>query len=507
VTEPSSREACQATGDPVRGSGPEGEVFLRKKIILLIACIGTSMSPYDGGAVSVALPMIGEDLNAGLSALFWIPMATLVPSAVLQILFGRLADLRGRKNLYSAGVGLFTLTSLLSGLSRSLPQLITFRIFQGIAGALLWSNSAAIATESFPERERGKAMGFYVMSVYLGLAIGPVLGGFLTQHGGWRSIFLLNVVVGAITFYLSRTFLPDEPVKRQRISFDWVGALLFAVFLISLLLALTFVQIAGWLSPWVILLLILSILALSTFIPFESRTSGEPMLDVSLFTQNRLFRAANTAAMMNYMAIFGAPYLLSLYLQGVLHYNPSRVGLLLIPQPVMMTILSPLAGRLSDRIGSRALTSAGMGFIAISLILLSRLGLESSAIEILADMALMGIGMGLFSSPNNSAIMGSVGRGHLGVASGTVGTVRIVGMSLGLALISTIMASALPQGGFINLLVNRKSPITLVAREGMIQGLRQAFLFCAVIAVVGLFASLVRGRPVLLNSRNRRQGD
>lgn len=465
------------------------------------------MGPYDMAALSVALPKIGEDLHASLATLSWIPMASLVPSAVLQVLCGRLADIRGRKSLYSLGVGIFALTSMLSSLSQSLAQLIALRVCLGIAGALLWSNSAAIVTESFPEHERGKALGLYVMSLYLGLSVGPVLGGFLTQQGGWRSIFLLNVAVGAVTFYLSRTRLPDAPVKKERIFFDWGGALLFAVFLISLLLALTFVQITGWSSLRVALLLALSILALGTFISFESHTSGEPMLEISLFTRNRLFRAANTAAMMNYMAIFGAPFLLSMYLQGVLHYNPSRTGMLLIPQPLAMTVLSPLAGKLSDRIGSRALSSAGMGFITLSLILLSRLGLESSAWEILVAMALMGTGMGLFASPNNSAILGSVKRDQLGVAAGVLGTIRIVGQSLSLAAISTITASALPQGGFINLLVNRKSSTTLIVREAMVQGLQHAFLFCTVIAVLGLLASLVRGKAAHANSRNGWEGD
>ncbi|MBI3014731.1 MAG: MFS transporter [Candidatus Tectomicrobia bacterium] len=319
------------------------------------------MGPYDMAALSVALPKIGEDLHASLATLSWIPMASLVPSAVLQVLCGRLADIRGRKSLYSLGVGIFALTSMLSSLSQSLAQLIALRVCLGIAGALLWSNSAAIVTESFPEHERGKALGLYVMSLYLGLSVGPVLGGFLTQQGGWRSIFLLNVAVGAVTFYLIRTRLPDLPVRQEGLSFDWGGALLFAVFLISLLLALTFVQITGWSSLRVALLLALSILALGTFISFESHTSGEPMLEISLFTRNRLFRAANTAAMMNYMAIFGAPFLLSMYLQGVLHYNPSRTGMLLIPQPLAMTVLSPLAGKLSDRIDSGGHGAHGNG--------------------------------------------------------------------------------------------------------------------------------------------------
>lgn len=464
-----------------------------KWIVLLITSFGAFMTPFDASVVGLALPRITAEFQTSFIVSIWIPMGYLLALTSLLVIVGRLSDIYGRKDFYNIGIVLFTLFSALCGLAGSMGQLIFYRILQGAGSAFISANSTAIVTDAFPPGERGKALGINVTAVYLGLSLGPIVGGSLVHIWGWRSIFFINVPIGLITLVLSQLKLPQLESSHKRASFDWAGSAIFASSLAALLIYLTFGQIYGFENAGVSALAVLSAMGFAAFFLTQIRTRKEPLLDLRLFTKNRLFAASNTSALLNYMAMFGAPFLLSYYMQGALAFSPGKTGIFLVPMPFMMMAISPMAGWLSDRVGSRFLCSAGMILISFSLYLLSRLTIASQPIAIMGPLFIMGLGMGLFSSPNNSAVMGSVSRDKLGVAAGTIGTMRFLGQALSLAILSTITESVLPRGAMLSLLLGIKKSSSEMAGEIFVKGIGRAFLAASIIAATGVVFSLIRG--------------
>ncbi|MDR3682661.1 MAG: MFS transporter, partial [Geothrix sp.] len=421
--------------------------------------------------------------------------AYLLSIAVLLIPLGRLADQRGRVPFYLAGIALFTGASLAAALSWNGPSLILSRILQGVGGALLNATSAAIVTSVFPARERGRALGINVMAVYLGLSVGPPLGGFLVDHFGWPWIFLVNLPIGLGVFLWGWRLLPRGTARpkaaeaRGAGGLDLPGAALLATFLVGLLVPLTFASEWGWASSRVWALLGLSVLALGAFWAREAR-AAVPLVDLALLRRNRLFAAANLAALLNYMGLYAIAILTAVQLQLVQGRTAKATGWIMLGQPLMQACLSPLSGRLSDRVGSRVLSTSGMGLVALGMVLLALLGRSGSMLPIVAALAIVGVGMAAFSAPNTSAIMGSVDRSQLGVASAFLGTMRVTGQALSVAILGGIAASHLGPGGWRLLLRAGGSP---QAAAAFAQGYRAAMATGAGLALLGAWASLARG--------------
>lgn len=464
--------------------------------VLFITSVGAMMGPLDSTIVSVTLPTISSDLGMDYAASVWIPTAYLLAVASLLLTMGRLSDLRGRKLIFELGFAVFIIGSLLCSVSATGGQMIAFRFLQGIGAAMMMATSPAIITAAFPPQERGKALGINAMSVYIGLSLGPPLGGLLTASFGWPSIFLVNVPIGVAVIALSIPML-REPARTARARpFDLSGALTFAVGLSALLTALTLGEGMGWTSPGSIVLLTVAAASFTAFLLIEHQKGREAMLDLRLLTGNRLFAMANVSALLNYTSYFGVSFLLSFYMQRVLGFSLYLSGMVLLSMPLVMSILSPAMGWASDRIGSRVLASGGMLLISTGLLLLSTVNGSTTAFHLVLYLMIMGIGMGMFSSPNTSAIMGCVTGEQLGVASGTLSTMRVVGQSLSLVIMGALVATVASTALLTELFSGNLGVGALSEVEGFVEGMRLAFTVSAGIAFAGAITSLARGKVV-----------
>jgi EmrB/QacA subfamily drug resistance transporter len=458
--------------------------------ILAAVGVGTIMSPLDGSVVNIALPTITAFYHTTLGVSEWVSMAYLLVISSLLLTYGRLGDLYGHRSVYLAGFTIFTAGSLLCGLSPNIGALIAFRIVQALGAGMMMAAGPAIITDAFPPYERGKALGINGMIVGVGLALGPVLGGLLVRAFGWHAIFYINLPIGIVGTWWAMQTLP-KPRGAARKSgaqgkrrFDVTGAVTLSVTLFCFLLALSRGESWGWLSPLEIILWIASIVVFVLFLRVEQQAI-DPMVDLSLF-RLRLFSAANASALLNFMAQFSVTFLIPFYLQQTLGMPPNEAGMTMLAMPAIMLFLAPLAGGLSDRFGSRILAPLGMIIIAVALVLLSNLNTASSSRDIFWRLALMGAGAGIFQAPNNSAIMGSVPRNRLGLASGMLATMRNIGMVLGIAISGAVFST---RYGYYLAGINRAT-----MPEAYMLAVRDAFRVGALLAVLGVFTSLVRGK-------------
>ena len=463
--------------------------------MLLVTTIGAFMSPFDGSVVTIAIPSIASSIKLGLESAVWIPLAYLLLLTLLLINVGRLADLHGRKRFYTLGFALFTIGSILCGLSRSDVQLIGFRVLQGAGAAFIAANSTAIVTDVFPTEGRGRALGINTMAVYTGLTVGPVLGGFLVQAFGWRSIFFVNVPIGILVIVLITLKLKQTSPNILGAKFDLPGAATLSVALAASLIVLTLGGVYGWSSALTIILVALSIGMFVLFLRIE-RLTPFPTLDLSLFSKNRLFAAANATAFLSYIAVIGVTLTIAIYLETIKGLSPEIAGLYLTAQALPMALFSPLSGWLSDRFGSRTLATIGMGCATVGLFLFSELNVESSMADVVLRLVIVGIGFGLFSSPNTSAVMGSIGPEKLGVAAGTLGTMRFMGQSIGLAMLGAVMATTLSPQQLLTVFTSLTSQGGVVASE-FVDGMKTFFLVAAGMGVLGTLASTTRGHEAI----------
>ncbi|MBI0584347.1 MAG: MFS transporter [Methanomassiliicoccus sp.] len=464
-----------------------------RRIVLAITSVGAMMGPLDSTIVSVSLPVISSDLGMDYAASVWIPTAYLLALASLLLTMGRLSDIRGRRNLFVLGFAIFVLGSLLCSISQNAGQIIAFRFLQGAGASIFMATSPAILTDAFPPQERGKALGINAMAVYIGLSLGPPLGGVLTAAFGWPSIFLVNVPIGLAVIALSLLYLKEPAREVRHRPFDVSGAIAFAVGLSALLVALTLGDGLGWTSPELVAIAAVAAAGFAAFLVIEHRRGADAMLDLRLFTSNRLFALANLSTLLNYTAYFGVSFLLSFYMQRVLGLSLYLTGLVLLSMPLVMSFLSPIMGWASDRVGSRVLASGGMALVGIGLLLLSTIDAATSITTLVAYLLVLGVGMGMFSSPNTSAIMGCVPRSQLGVASGTVSTMRTVGQSLSLVIMGAVVASVVSSAVVSDIFSGAAG--TSVAAEEFVSGMSLAFIVSAGIAFIGALTSLARGTP------------
>ncbi len=467
-----------------------------RRWVLLITCIGSMMAPLDSTIVSVSLPEISQDLGMSYAEIIWVPTAYLVTLAVMILVMGRVSDLYGRKRIFMAGFGIFTIGSLLCSISTSGNELVLFRIMQGFGAACFGATSTAIVTETYPSNERGKALGINSMAVYIGLSLGPPLGGVLTDTLGWRSIFYATVPLGVIVIALAQYKLKAIRPAERKVRFDVPGLFLFAITLVSLLVALTLGEQVGWGSLEILGLFAVSIVGFVVFVYIESKKGEGALLDPKLFTRNRLFAAANISAFLNYTSFFGVTFMISFYLQRVLGLTVLEAGVVLLIMPVTMAIVSPISGRLSDRLGSRALASGGMFLVAIAMVWMATLTVDSPVWRVELGLLLIGLGVGIFASPNTSAVMGSVEKRKLGIASGMLATMRCSGQATSLAVMGAIIATVAGAGSISGLFSGDTSGVAVVA-EDFVKGMDLAFLVSACIAIVGGITSLARGKMVV----------
>ena len=438
---------------------------------------GTFMSALDSSVVNTILPIIRRHFNAEVAMVEWTVVVYLLVVSSLLLSFGRFGDLRGHKAVYVFGFLIFITASVACGLAPSVNFLIAARAVQALGAAMLFANSPAILTKSFPPNQRGQALGMQATMTYLGLTAGPSLGGWLTQSFDWRAVFYINVPVGLLAFLLSLKFIEaDKPQTSTNEQFDWLGALLFAFGLAALMLGLNQGHAWGWTSPAIIIYLAGAIVLLGIFLWVERRVPS-PMLDLSLF-ERRVFSTSAAAAVLNYICLYSVIFLMPFYLLQGRGMGPAQAGLLLTAQPVIMAIAAPISGSFSDRIGSRLLSTLGMAILAVGLFLLSRLDSTSSNNTILLSLAVTGLGTGIFISPNTSALMGSAPRQRQGIASGILATARNVGMVLGVGLAGAILTTITAQGG----------------DSMLFNAVQTGILVAAGIAAIGVVVSSMRGK-------------
>jgi EmrB/QacA subfamily drug resistance transporter len=440
---------------------------------------GALMTGLDGSIVNTVLPVIARGFDTDVAGIQWVVTSYLLALSGLLLSCGRLGDIRGHRAVYLWGFVLFVGSSAACALAPSLGVLIAARCAQGVGAALLSANSLAILTAGFPDQARGRALGTYVMLTYLGLVIGPSLGGWLADQLSWRAVFAINLPLGLGALILSYRSIPRDHASSEPEPFDLLGAGSFTLGFVLLLLGLNQAHAWGWTSLAVAVCFFVAAASFGVFVHTE-RTSRGPMLDLRLF-HSRLFSAAVASAMLNYIGAFTVLFLLPFYLIQARGLNPSQAGLVLSAMPLVMVIVAPISGTLSDWIGSRLPATLGLGCQATGLFLLSRLSADSSLQAILAWLGLIGLGIGLFVSPNTSAALGEVPPQQRGVASGVLGTARNLGMVLGLGLAGAIYTSMLAHAG--------AAPSAALLTSAAAPG----YAVAAGLALVGAATAAVRG--------------
>ncbi len=448
-----------------------------KRIVLLVAALGSFLTPFMGSSVNVALPSIGAEFPMDAILLSWVATIYLLAAAMFLVPFGRLADIYGRKKMLTYGIIIYTLSSFLSAIAVSALTLILFRVLQGIGAALIFGTYIAILTSVYPVGERGKALGMTIAAAYLGLSLGPFLGGLLTQSFGWRSIFFINIPFGIVILALIFWKLKGEWIGAGGEKFDTIGSVLFGLTLVAVMYGFSLLPVRTGL-----IMILIGISCLFAFVLWEMRVDS-PVLNLHLFQKNTVFAFSNLAVLINYSATFAVGFLLSLYLQYIKGFNPQNTGLILVAQPLVMTLFSPFAGKLSDRIEPRLVASVGMALTAIGLSLLTLLGETTSVEYIIASLLLLGFSFALFSSPNANAIMSSVEKRFYGVASATLGTMRLIGQMFSMGLAMLVFA----------LLIGRIQ-ISPKYYSHFLQSIQLTFIISVVMCICGVVASLARGK-------------
>lgn len=413
--------------------------FQRKRAVLLAVGIGTFMSALDSSVVNLVLPNISSYFRAPLSTIEWTIMSYLLVVSSLLLAYGRLGDMYGHKNIYNTGFLIFTAGSFLCGIATSVWMLVFFRVIQALGAGMLMAMGPAIITDTVAPSQRGKALSINAVAVAIALTVGPVVGGALASAFGWESIFWINIPIGLIGVLLADRVIPRSGERTVQ-PFDYTGALIVFAALISILLPLSLVEEYGWGNWMIIGFILLGLALIPVFVVWEKRTLY-PMFDIFLFN-NRLFSMSNLSALLNFMAQYTIILLIPFYLEQLRGLPPSKAGLLYMPMPVATMIVAPISGSLSDRMDSRYISAAGMGVMALGMWLLSNLKADSVEISLVMGMVIVGLGIGLFQTPNNNAIMGSVPKSKSGIASGMLATMRNIGMVLGVAISGAIFTSS-----------------------------------------------------------------
>jgi len=443
--------------------------------VLAVVCLSASLVPFTGSSINLALPRISEELSLNAVALGWIVTAFLLASAILQIPFSRAGDMFGRKKMLTAGIILFLLASGVCGIAPSGQLLIAGRFVQGIAAAMLFGVNMAIITSVFPDNERGKALGINTAVVYFAIASGPFFGGMLTHYWGWRSIFAATAGLGLLALIGIFTVLKGEWIEAKGERYDWWGSLIYAIGLFAIIYGCSILpSIAGF------SLVVAGMATFILFVYYEKKQSA-PVFNMKMFLANRVFRMSSFAALINYAATFAIGFMLSLYLQYIKGFDAHKAGLVLVIQPVVQTIVSPLAGKWSDKVNASKIATFGMAIIVVCLLSMLLLTPDTPLAMLIAILVVMGAGFALFSSPNVNVIMGSVEKRFLGMASATTGTMRLTGQSISMGI--TMMMISIFVG---------KTRITADIYPLFMKCLHYTFAIFVVLCAIGVYTSMIR---------------
>jgi EmrB/QacA subfamily drug resistance transporter len=443
---------------------------------LIIATLTSFLPPFMASSINIALPAIGAEFSMDAVLLGWIATSYLLSSAVFLVPFGKYADIYGMKKIFIFGLIIFTVSSLLAFFAPSSAILMAARVLQGIGSAMIHGTGTAILVNVFPPQQRGRILGLNVASVYLGLSLGPFLGGLLTHYFGWRSLFLVNVPLGFVPLVLATWKLKGEWAGAAGESFDLVGSAIYSLMLVTLMFG--FSQLPGLQG---MVLMLAGAFTFILLIRWESRVAC-PVLDMNLFRENRVYAFSNLAALINYCATFAVTFLLSFYLQYIKGMQPDQAGLILVAQPLVMTLFSPYAGRLSDRIEPRLVATAGMALTFVGVLGFVFLSQETSIYFIIASLMILGFGLSLFTSPNTNAIMSSLEPRCYGVGSATLGTMRLVGQLLSMGIAMLVLSIFL---GKVQIMPDNYPQFLM--------SVKVAFAIFSVLCLAGIFASLARG--------------
>jgi EmrB/QacA subfamily drug resistance transporter len=461
-----------------------------KTIVLVVSSLSNLVTTFMMSGVNVALPAINQEFHSDAIVLGWVVTSFVLAVSVFCVPFGRIADLAGIKRIFVYGMVLFTLTSIATIFSNSVQILIGLRALQGVSSAMTASTSVALITAVYPAKERGRALGISIASVYAGLSIGPFFGGLLIAYFNWRSIFLVISPLSFLLFLLLIWKVKGEWCESRGEKFDYQGSAIYGFSLVALMYGFSLLpELLG------AVITVVGILGILAFVKWESRTAS-PILNVSMFKSNRTFAFSNLAALFNYSSTSAIIFFLSLYLQYLKGFSPQHAGLILLAQPVIQTIMAPFSGRLSDRIEPRIMASAGMALTCLGLISFCFLTPTTPIWQIVVTLLVLGGGFGLFVSPNTNAIMGSVTPRFYATASSVTSTTRTVGQTLSMGIAMIIIA----------LIVGRKE-ITPGTYLAFLSSARICFVIFAVLCFAGIFASMARNNSNTRSNQGSASGN
>lgn len=446
--------------------------------VLVVVMITSFLAPFMGSAINLAIPAIGAEFGGSTLFLSWIVSGYLLASAAFLLPFGRLADIVGRKKVLLTGILLFTCFALLSGMAWSMESLLFFRLGQGMATSMIFSTGMAIITSVYPPHKRGRAIGLNASAVYVGLSLGPVIGGFMTHYIGWRSIFYFAALAGIFAALICVWRLKGEWADAKGEHFDFTGSVCYIVAVIAMLYGLSAASNSSWGKGS----LGVGLAFTAIFLVYEAKQEY-PIFHVNLFRRNTVFALSNLAAMINYSATFAVGFLVSLFLQTIAGYDAHVSGMILLSQPLIMAVFSPFTGALSDRIEPRIVASCGMATSTLGLFAFTFVTAQTPPWLIIANLIIIGLGFALFASPNNNAIMGAVEKHFYGVAASTLSTARLFGQAISMAVVSLVLSVYVGDAG----LAPEHSDMLMTS-------FRTAFIVFTLLCAGGVFASLARGK-------------
>ena len=449
---------------------------LNKKVVLFIATLGAFIVPFMVSSINIALPSIGREFAMNTVLLNWVVLSYMLSVAVFILPFGRVADIFGSKRLLLYGMSVYTVASILCGISFNAGMLIASRVLQGISGAMISVTIVSMLSSVYSQGERGRALGINVAATYIGLSSGPFLGGFLTKYLGWRSTFFLVVPIG-ITIIIILLRLSQDWAEAKGEEFDYKGSVIYGVGLLGVIYGLSLIR-----SFWGILLIFMGFILMLIFGVYENRVKN-PILNMTLIKNNKILTFSSLAALINYSATFVISYLLSLYLQYIKGFDPQQAGLILIAQPLVQALFSPLAGRLSDRIEPQIVASLGMAVTSAGLAFFIFLTENTSIQYLIVALSVVGFGFALFSSPNTNAIMGSVAKKYYGIASGIIGSARSVGQAFSMGITSVVMVFYMG-----NIQISRSN------HPNFLISIKVTFIILTILCFFGIFTSIARGK-------------
>ena len=447
-----------------------------QRITLIMILLNAFATPVMLSAVNVAIPFIADDLSVNAVLLCWIPMAYLMASAMFVLIFGRIADMVGRKKIFLIGTTSVIVTSLIATLVDSGITLIAVRFLQGISAAMLYATQVAIISSIFPPAKRGYAIGLTVSAIYLGLTIGPLIGGYAVDLYGWRASFVVHLPLAMIALAIGILYVKDEWLSDVRGSFDLFGAILYMLSILVLCFGVSYLP-----SVLSLILIFFSLFGFIFFFLFE-RKHIHPIFDTTLFFTNRVFTFSCLASLIIYTATFANVVQINLYLQYLKGFSATAAGMIVMCQPITMAIFSPIAGRLSDKFEPKYLSTVGMAITCCGLIMLSNLEIHSELNYLILSLVITGFGFSLFSPPNVNAIMGSVEKKFYGSATGAMATMRVIGQMFSMVLVTLIFALII---GSVD--INQENYGALE------DAIRIIFSISAILCIPGLYLSMARG--------------